>query len=260
MFDSIYRMMVDGGRISAKRRAEWFDDEEHDTKAMAAKVQEYLTRLDRNISDIEYELGQSEKRVLDEKVENKQQFISVFNKTIEKVENKLENLGSRFQTSEKGSLREYSAAMKEVGPSTSKIRAISDQEYLERLIEETREEQETESAACEENELKSNDDESEQAVRRNDQAERVQAEREQAERVQAEREQAERVQAERVQAERVQAERVQAERVQAEQSQANRMQAERDQYVANLRQEVEDLYDARSYLPDRRWWRSHAIC
>ncbi|KAK6039505.1 hypothetical protein COOONC_22990, partial [Cooperia oncophora] len=97
LFDSIYQMMANDGRIPARRRTTWVQNKEHDTKTWATRVHQHLERLDRNISDIEDEMSRAEKQVYEEKIQNKEPFISVFNKTVASLEVKLDGIASKLR-------------------------------------------------------------------------------------------------------------------------------------------------------------------
>ncbi|KAK6059855.1 hypothetical protein COOONC_02491 [Cooperia oncophora] len=103
LFDSIYQMMANDGRIPARRRTTWVQNKEHDTKTWATRVHQHLERLDRNISDIEDEMSRAEKQETSQHSPTKR---------------KLDDI--------------------EEGPSTSKVHILSDDEYMKRLIEENK--------------------------------------------------------------------------------------------------------------------------
>nr|CDJ93051.1 unnamed protein product [Haemonchus contortus] len=86
LVNSIFRMATETGRVSEKRKEEWYEDKEHDTNQLSSKVAYELKILDRHIADIEEEINIAEKKVLAEKTENTPNFISTFNTAMEKVE------------------------------------------------------------------------------------------------------------------------------------------------------------------------------
>ncbi|KAK5976284.1 hypothetical protein GCK32_018977 [Trichostrongylus colubriformis] len=93
------------------------------------------------ISDIEYEITQAEKRARDEKVQNKEQFITVFNETIGKLEQKFEDFAARFSTSSKEMEPEERSNRdknNQDGPLPSEDHALSDDDYMQKLIQESR--------------------------------------------------------------------------------------------------------------------------
>ncbi|PIO59861.1 hypothetical protein TELCIR_18663 [Teladorsagia circumcincta] len=212
-------MKTDEGKISARRRAEWLEDGDHDINLVSLLAQQNLKRLDNNISDIEHEMTRAEKLVNDEKVQNKEQFRTVFNRTIEKLEQKLDNIASKLTESQcthhpQPVKRKHSQEIGDV-PSTSKIQVISDEEYMERLIEENRDDQ---------------DAPPEDAERREKQHQEQEQERRAAER----------------------RERQQQEQEQERQDRA-RHEEERRRYIAELEDELAELRDSYSLLSRRKF-------
>ncbi|KAK6015315.1 hypothetical protein OSTOST_19261 [Ostertagia ostertagi] len=129
LVDAIYRMKVDEGKFPANRRTEWLEDDDHDIKALTMLVQIELRRLDRNITDIECELTRAEKMVQDEKVQNKETFVSVFNKTIEKLEKKIDDIALNLSKPAQGKKLDHS-------PPRLKLRRIRRRGLLKRIPEE----------------------------------------------------------------------------------------------------------------------------
>ncbi|KAK5984050.1 hypothetical protein GCK32_010865 [Trichostrongylus colubriformis] len=272
LFDAVYRLKVEVGKIPARRRVDWQEDDDHDIKRISLMVQIELKRLDRNISDIEYEMARAEKIVQDEKVQNKTQFVSVFNKTIDKLEQRLDDIALKLTINPDGqeivhptkrkldqeleevpsaskiqAIEDISSTSKNVPntrklqksedapstskdvPSTSKIKTISDDEYMERLIEESKDQEEEDD---------NKEDSPPEVADRKQEQERNRQQEQERERKQARRDQARRQEQER-------------EREQARRHQGRR-ENERRRYIEDLERELKELCDGRAKLARRK--------
>ncbi|KAK6023892.1 hypothetical protein OSTOST_10308 [Ostertagia ostertagi] len=173
----------------------------------------------------EDELTRAEKMVQDEKVQNKETFVSVFNKTIEKLEKKIDdiasNLGKKVDHSPPVKRKCYPEA--EDQPTTSKMQVISDEEYMRNLIEECRDDDEASPEVAERN------------------TERVEQDKRRRKHIQYEEDRLREEQRRREEEDRRLAEKARRQREQ-----------ERQQYIRDLERELDDLYKGRFLLPRRK--------
>lgn len=67
LFDSIYVALTNCGRLQRRRRREWEEGQrsDHDTNAkdLALLVEKHVSILERNIKEIEHEIGRTSKMV-----------------------------------------------------------------------------------------------------------------------------------------------------------------------------------------------------
>ncbi|KAK6012713.1 hypothetical protein OSTOST_22115 [Ostertagia ostertagi] len=139
MVDAAYKSLVDSEKISQARRQRWLQEGGvHDTNVRDL-VPIAITRLDqlgRIIAEMEYELKQAEAKLAAEKQE--QANVSMHNidkgsKKIQETMEEMENLGGKGEVIlKKEQLREEGEEAKNL-PSN----AISDDEYLDKLISDT---------------------------------------------------------------------------------------------------------------------------
>ncbi|KAK6027695.1 hypothetical protein OSTOST_06273 [Ostertagia ostertagi] len=198
----------------------------------------------RNITDIEDELTRAEKMVQDEKVQNKETFVSVFNKTIEKLEKKIDDIALNLSKPAQGKKLDHSPPVKrkcypeaEDQPTTSKMQVISDEEYMRNLIEECRDDDEASPEVAERN------------------TERVEQDKRRRKHIQYEEDrlrEGQRRQEEEQRRREEEQRRQEEERRLAEEERLQREQ-ERQQYLHNLEMELDDLYKGRFLLPQRKF-------
>ncbi|VDO89997.1 unnamed protein product [Haemonchus placei] len=67
LVNSIFRMTTEIGRVSEKRKEQWYEDKEHGTNQLSSKVACELKILDRHIADIEEEINIAGKKWLQKK-------------------------------------------------------------------------------------------------------------------------------------------------------------------------------------------------
>ncbi|VDO34534.1 unnamed protein product [Haemonchus placei] len=137
---SIFRTATETGRVSEKRKVEWYEDKEHDTSQLSSKVAYELKILDRHIADIEEEINTAEKSACRKK-RNTPSFISIFKTAMEKIEKtdvvaiaKMEEDQPRNSHDK----RRRSSENDSRDPTPRKVQLLSDDDYMEKLIEENR--------------------------------------------------------------------------------------------------------------------------
>ncbi|XGW23116.1 hypothetical protein V3C99_005396 [Haemonchus contortus] len=139
LVNSIFRMATETDRVSEKRKEEWYEDKEHDINQLSSKVAYELKILDRHIADIEEEINIAEKKVLAEKTENTPNFISTFNTAMEKVEKTIVDAIAKMKENQPRNSHEKRRRSSENDPrdpTPRKVQLLSDDDYMEKLIEE----------------------------------------------------------------------------------------------------------------------------
>ncbi|XGW23117.1 hypothetical protein V3C99_005396, partial [Haemonchus contortus] len=132
-------MATETDRVSEKRKEEWYEDKEHDINQLSSKVAYELKILDRHIADIEEEINIAEKKVLAEKTENTPNFISTFNTAMEKVEKTIVDAIAKMKENQPRNSHEKRRRSSENDPrdpTPRKVQLLSDDDYMEKLIEE----------------------------------------------------------------------------------------------------------------------------
>lgn len=139
LFDSVYLNLVNLGRIKRTTRERWHQGRgKHDVNAidLIPAVVKQLTKLDNNISEMEYELRTAEKIIGDEKRRGIVTPINPFEEKVQKMEEKLEQLAVKVEaTNKEPQLSKRKLSLSEDGR-CYKVQVLSDDEYLSQLIHE----------------------------------------------------------------------------------------------------------------------------